>query len=885
MGPKWSVPIGPMPSAVEGVLAPLAPTPPLPPMPPAPPASDASVLALDRHAAQIERHAARLERQAAQIERQMAMEIHRMERQLERDAAHLAQATHHPFVVQSGASDARIVLTTAPASVVHTIPTVPREIVLAMLWFWGLGALVVGLAWATAYTAAARAVRLGTPETDEDLLATWERVRLLSGVSRPVRLLRSPALDVPIAWGWGHAAVVLPASADTWDDDRMEAVLLHELAHILRGDAVSQLIAQIALVLHWANPLAWLAYRNVLLERERACDDVVIEHGARPSAYADHLVQVARDLRRRSAALAAVAPMARHSDLEDRVLCILDPAKKRAALSRTAGATLMVLLFAIAMPVAALQPTPASEECDPCETPVARAEAPEILAVAPLAPPQLAEMPVQEPEPAVLAIEEPVELAISEPQVYVEPIRLALDTIPRFEDVIRPALNAALDAVRAMRDSERHGQLHLSNDDWEEIEESIQEAIEDARESYDEAIEEAIEDALEDLDDADWDVSWSDQPDGARVGGYTSEAALDRARRDIERAQRDAQRALHKAERNVQRHMREAELQRERRQAYVEDRVQHEVREQSNQRTNSYSYTISNGRASISQSNGSGAQGWVDGLDNSEQGPGRHRVLALEPRAFRKRRPPRRTGGPQRRPLRHPQRADEHRQRGRGVDRQRRRPPRRQAQDSHDARPPPHPPTTHRRLRLTRRQLDGFPHPSPGCTGLSLPFPPMKLSPALFVLALVVPLMTACTSRATSHSQATASLTTTDPCEDRIGWSNDRERVCETRTFTLDSRDLVLDASINGGVKVTSWDRDEIEIVARIEAGAPTEAVAQQLVDATRIETSGTVRAISPDSKDWPEHASVYTSFEVRVPPPHRPGSDGAQRRHQREGR
>lgn len=143
----------------------------------------------------------------------------------------------------------------------------------------------------------------------------------------------------------------------------------------------------------------------------------------------------------------------------------------------------------------------------------------------------------------------------------------------------------------------------------------------------------------------------------------------------------------------------------------------------------------------------------------------------------------------------------------------------------------------------------------------------MKLSPALFILALSAALATACSSRAASSSQTyTASHSALDPCEDGNRWGNDRSRVCETRTFTLDSRDLVLDASMNGGVSVTSWDRDHIEIVARIEAGARTDAEAQQLVDATRIETTGTVRAISPDSKDWPDRSSVSTSFEVRVP-------------------
>ena len=139
----------------------------------------------------------------------------------------------------------------------------------------------------------------------------------------------------------------------------------------------------------------------------------------------------------------------------------------------------------------------------------------------------------------------------------------------------------------------------------------------------------------------------------------------------------------------------------------------------------------------------------------------------------------------------------------------------------------------------------------------------MKLSSSLLMLTLVASLTTACSSRA-----ATASYTASDPCTEQDGWSDDHVRVCEERTITLGARDLVLDASTTGGVKITAWDRNEIEIVARIQASAPTESEARQLVDATRIETNGTVRAISPDtdSRDGRNRSWVSTSYEVRVP-------------------
>lgn len=77
----------------------------------------------------------------------------------------------------------------------------------------------------------------------------------------------------------------------------------------------------------------WLAATRLREERERACDDQVLRSGAKPSAYATHLLEIARGLRAaRATALASVA-MARPAQLATRLIDVLDPRRRRDTLS------------------------------------------------------------------------------------------------------------------------------------------------------------------------------------------------------------------------------------------------------------------------------------------------------------------------------------------------------------------------------------------------------------------------------------------------------------------------------------------------------------------------------------------------------------------------
>ena len=204
----------------------------------------------------------------------------------------------------------------------------------------------------TIWTKRARAVH------DAGWLSLVQRLAHGMGITRPVTLLRSERACVPMTWGVVYPRVLLPVDADNWTSERRTIVLLHELAHVKRLDAFTQLVAQISVAVFWFNPVVWLAARQMRIEREHACDDCVLDAGARASDYAQDLLQIARSLMTSPAPAAAALAMARRTELEGRLLAILSPRLNRRPTSRKRIVASSFGVLAMALPLAAVRPTP-----------------------------------------------------------------------------------------------------------------------------------------------------------------------------------------------------------------------------------------------------------------------------------------------------------------------------------------------------------------------------------------------------------------------------------------------------------------------------------------------------------------------------------------------
>lgn len=232
----------------------------------------------------------------------------------------------------------------------------PLLVVLLALWPIGtlalLARLVVG-----ALRLRAAAARAWAPND-----AQWSRLlddeKRRAGVSVHVRLLVSPAAATPLTWGARNPVVLLPDDALEWSAEHLRIVLRHELAHVARGDALAQSIAALARAVYWFDPLTLLATKRLRIECERACDERVVALGTEPREYASHLLDVARAAREMGSPGILSLAMARPSQLEGRLLAVLDESRPRATPSRRAQVAAIALPLGFAMVGSAFHPVP-----------------------------------------------------------------------------------------------------------------------------------------------------------------------------------------------------------------------------------------------------------------------------------------------------------------------------------------------------------------------------------------------------------------------------------------------------------------------------------------------------------------------------------------------
>jgi beta-lactamase regulating signal transducer with metallopeptidase domain len=159
---------------------------------------------------------------------------------------------------------------------------------------WIVGAALLALNLAGGWLVARRVRRLAAPVTNPSALASVARLRDELRISLPIELLQSPEVEAPVVLGWRHPALILPNDiADQLSPEMIEALLVHEFAHIQRQDYVVNLVQAIAeLLLFFSPAVVWISKR-IREAREYCCDDFAVVTCGDPKRYVNALTTLA----------------------------------------------------------------------------------------------------------------------------------------------------------------------------------------------------------------------------------------------------------------------------------------------------------------------------------------------------------------------------------------------------------------------------------------------------------------------------------------------------------------------------------------------------------------------------------------------------------------
>ncbi len=162
---------------------------------------------------------------------------------------------------------------------------------LVNLYIAGLGILLGRLLYNFYRTQRIRSKGLIVP--DVQYVSSFYNYARQMNIGKGVRFFLSTYIDTPMVTGALKPIVLVPAAMiSQLQPDELEAILLHELAHIKRHDYLINIIQTVIETILFFNPFVWLISKQVRREREHCCDDMVLAYTEDALPYAKALASL-----------------------------------------------------------------------------------------------------------------------------------------------------------------------------------------------------------------------------------------------------------------------------------------------------------------------------------------------------------------------------------------------------------------------------------------------------------------------------------------------------------------------------------------------------------------------------------------------------------------
>jgi prepilin-type processing-associated H-X9-DG protein len=136
-------------------------------------------------------------------------------------------------------------------------------------------------------------------------------------------------INQPFVWGLWRGAIYLPTRFQSIQTDKQKAIVIHEMAHVVRLDAFVNLIQILIQGVFWFHPLVWLANRAIRQEREKCCDEIAVARlGTAPKEYGSAIVDTLLQEVESTMTIPTLAVAGPVKNIEDRIKTIMQPGRR-----------------------------------------------------------------------------------------------------------------------------------------------------------------------------------------------------------------------------------------------------------------------------------------------------------------------------------------------------------------------------------------------------------------------------------------------------------------------------------------------------------------------------------------------------------------------------